>query len=108
MTSVIFSPCSSKFLRGINSTLVNESDKHDLRRYLCSSSSTASRNRLLDKYQKKLCRTEINMMKYIVSAAELTKKECLRLTKYERWDCGGVLKLPKFSKDLRVGKLIKH
>lgn len=108
MTSVIFSSCSLKFSRGINSSLVDETDRMDLRRYLCSSSSTASKNRLLDKHQKKICRTEIQFMKYVVSAAELAKEECLRLSKYERWDCSGVLKLPKFSKDLRVGMLTKH
>lgn len=44
-------------------------------------------------------------MKYVVTAAELAKTECLRLTKYERWHCKGVLEAPKFNRDLRVGKL---
>lgn len=44
-------------------------------------------------------------MKYVVTAAELAKTECLRLTKYERWHCKGVLEAPKFTRDLRVGKL---
>ncbi|XP_046853407.1 protein Wnt-4-like isoform X1 [Xenia sp. Carnegie-2017] len=88
---------------GINSTEVNQSQVEDLRRYLCSSSPRASRNKLLDKEQKKICRKKIRMMKYVVIAAELAKTECLRLTKYERWDCKAVLQLPKFSKDLRAG-----
>ena len=45
------------------------------------------------------------MMKYVVKAAKLAKTECLRLSKYEKWDCTGILKAPKFSKDLRAGKL---
>ncbi|XP_028409300.1 protein Wnt-4-like isoform X1 [Dendronephthya gigantea] len=88
---------------GINSTLVDESNERDLRRYLCSSSPTANRNRLLDKEQKKICRRRTRFMKYVVTAAELARSECLRLAKYERWDCTGVLQAPKFSKDLRVG-----
>ena len=47
------------------------------------------------------------MMKYVVSAAKLAKTECVRLAKYQRWDCRGILQAPKFSKDLRVGKY-KH
>lgn len=86
---------------------MNKSDVRDLRRYLCSSSPTSSKNRLLDKFQKKICRTEIHMMKYVVSAAKLAKTECVRLAKYQRWDCRGILQAPKFSKDLRVGKY-KH
>ena len=94
-----------KFSRGINSTLVNKSDVSDVRRYLCSSSTTASKNRLLDKDQKRICRRRIKMMKYVVAAAELAKTECLKLSAFERWDCKGILQAPKFSKDLRVGKL---
>ncbi|CAB3990097.1 Wnt-4-like [Paramuricea clavata] len=88
---------------GINSTLVDESDDADLRRYLCSSSPTASKNRLLNKEQKKICRQNVKMMKYVVTAVELARTECLRLSEFERWDCTGILQAPKFPKDLRVG-----
>jgi hypothetical protein len=62
----------------------------------------------LDKDQKRICRKKIKMMKYVVTAAELAKTSCLELTKYERWDCKGILQAPKFSKDLRVGKLKQY
>lgn len=43
-------------------------------------------------------------MKYVAEAVELTISECLKQTKYERWDCKSVLKGPKFPSDLRDGK----
>jgi hypothetical protein len=59
----------------------------------------------LDKEQKRICRKKVKMMKYVITAVELARTECLRLSKYERWDCTGILQAPKFSKDLRVGRL---
>ena len=67
------------------------------------SSRDCSKANLLLTRQHKVCRNNLNLMKYVAESAKLAKEECKEQFRSRLWDCSTINRAPSYGYDLRLG-----